>query len=77
VTTEREVIKWLVEVLHYPFDVTYDTPPPVDLDALADHWNEWDGWGVAPEEARACVREEAGVRNGGDDDYPEYLRWQR
>lgn len=54
-------IKWLVEVLHYPFDMRFDPPPPVNLDQLADYWNEWDQWGITPQEARAFVRQEAGV----------------
>ena len=55
-------IDWLIETVHYPFDVTYDVPPPIDIDALADRWNEVDGWHVSAEEARACVREEAAIR---------------
>jgi hypothetical protein len=55
------VIAWLVEVLHYPFDVSYENPPPVDHDELARHWNKWDDWGVTDDEAIATVREQAGI----------------
>jgi hypothetical protein len=55
------IIKWLVEVLHYPFDVSYENPPPIDHDELARYWNEWDDWGVTDDEAIATVREESGL----------------
>jgi hypothetical protein len=61
---ERAFIVWLVETLHYPFDCSFDTPPPVDHDRLADYWNEHDGWAISAEEARACVRVEAGLIGG-------------
>lgn len=54
------MVKWLVEVLHYPFDMTFKIPPPVDIDAIADYWKKWEGWDdVSTEDARALVREEA------------------
>ena len=58
---EQAFIAWLVETVHYPFDFSFSTPPPVDHDKLADHWNEWDGWKITPEEARTVVYEEAGM----------------
>ena len=65
IAKEYDFIKWLVETLGYPFDMTFDPPPPVDHDRLADYWNEWDNWGVSAEEARAVVRFEAGLSAGG------------
>lgn len=64
VDIEGAFIVWLVETLHYPFDFSFSTPPPVDHGRLADYWNESDGWKVTPEEARSVVHEEAGI--GGD-----------
>lgn len=63
---ELRFIKWLADVLHYPFDFAFDTPPPVDHDRLADYLNESDGWNVTPIEARAMVWEEAGLRRSRD-----------
>lgn len=60
--TAEPMIKWLVEVLHYPFDLYFDTPPPVDHAAIAAHWKAWDGWDdVSQEDALNCVLEEAGL----------------
>lgn len=56
------MIKWLVEVVHYPFDFQFDPPPPVDHWRIAQHWREWDNWlGVTPEDAHNCVMAEAGL----------------
>jgi hypothetical protein len=63
---EQAFIVWLVDVLHYPYDVAFDNaPPPVDHGRLADYWNESDGWGLTSEEARAAVYEEAGLCSCG------------
>lgn len=59
--SEEAFIVWLVETVRYPFDMSFDPPPPVDHDRLADYWNEHDGWGITAEEARACIREEAAL----------------
>lgn len=59
--SEQAVIAWLVETLHYPFDFSFDRPPPVDHGKLADYWNVSDNWQVTSEEARSCVYEEAGL----------------
>jgi hypothetical protein len=60
--TETEFIKWLVEVLGYPFNITFPgNPPPVDHALIAAHWNEYDNWNVTIEEARQTIRDECGV----------------
>lgn len=60
--SEQKFIKWLVEVLHYPYDLTFDPPAPVDTRALAAHWNRWDDWGLTDDEAYVAVCEELGVK---------------
>jgi hypothetical protein len=61
--SDHALIRWLVETVHYPFDFSFSTPPPVDHHAIADHWNAWDGWDITAEEAYACVAEEAGLHD--------------
>ena len=54
-------VKWLVEVLHFPFDMTFHTPPPVDPEELALYWKEWDDWtDVANEDAISLIEIEGG-----------------
>ena len=50
--------KWLVETIHFPFDVSFDTPPPVNPAHIAAHWSKWENWGISSEEALQMVREE-------------------
>ena len=45
-----ELVEWLVDI-NYPFDMTFDPPPPVDVRVLARRWNERDKWGVSEQEA--------------------------
>lgn len=60
---EERFILWLVETLHYPYDVKSDPPPPVDHRALARYWNSWDKWGLSEDEAYASICEEAGIES--------------
>jgi len=64
-------VAWLVEVVAFPFDFTFTTPPPVDPDEVADYWRTSDGWDCTQDEARAMVRGEgwpieSGARDGGE-----------
>lgn len=59
---EDEMIKWLVETLHYPFDLSFSPPPPVDHRILAAYWKDWDGWDdVSLDDAELFVLDEAGL----------------
>jgi hypothetical protein len=53
-------VRWLVEVVGYPFNMLFETPPPVDHSLIAAHWNVYNDWGVSIEEARKIIREESG-----------------
>ena len=55
---ERDFVKWLVETLHFPFDVSFDTPPPVNPAHIAAYWSKWENWGISSEEALQMIREE-------------------
>jgi len=55
-----ELVEWLIDI-HYPFDMTFDTPPPVDVRALARRWNERDTWGVTEQEALDVIAVESGI----------------
>lgn len=57
-SAEHKFIAWLVDEAHYPFDVTFDTPPPVDHRDLAAYWNRTDGWGITDEDAYLTVMAE-------------------
>lgn len=62
--SDPELIKWFADVLHYPFDIGFDIPPPIDHDQLADYYNESDNWAVTQSEARTMIRAEAGLSYG-------------
>lgn len=51
-------VAWLVDMVAFPFDFSFDTPPPVDPGVVAEYWRESDDWDCSPEEAEAMVREE-------------------
>jgi len=55
------IIKWFVEDVHYPFDVTFSAPPPLDHRALAKYWNTYDNWEITDDEAYAVVLAETGL----------------
>ena len=55
------LVKWAVEVVGFPFDFHFDTPPPVDPSLISEHWRVWDEWvDVTPEEALDLILEEGG-----------------
>lgn len=55
-------VDWLIKTVNYPFDVTFDDPPPVDAVRLALRWKYLDGWDdISDDEAIALVREEMGL----------------
>ena len=64
-THDQEVlaplVEWAVEVVAFPFDFHFDTPPPVDPSLISEHWRVWDEWtDVTPEEALDLILEEGG-----------------
>ena len=55
------LVKWVVEVVAFPFDSHFDTPPPIDPSLISEYWRVWDEWtDVTPEEALDLILEEGG-----------------
>lgn len=57
----NEVLAEWLFAIQWPFDITFDPAPPVDIDVLARLWNQRDDWRVTHKEAVATVSEEAGL----------------